>query len=171
MHGDDDGIGLWDQAADQYAQHVGFGTDDSFYRRLSPFMWRHLGDIAGRRVLDVGCGHGWLTEQLRLAGADAAGVDGSSALVRHARSAYPAGTYTVHDLTAGLPRPIQAYHGIVAHMVLMDLPELGPLLADIRAALTNNGVSSSRSCTPASSPRRPSKIPPPENAIERSPDT
>ncbi len=134
-----DDIRLWDEAADQYKQHVG-GVDDSFYRRLSPFLWQVLGDVAGRRLLDLGCGHGWLAEQLRLAGATVTGIDGSSVLLRHAASAYPDVTFTAYDLATGLPRLQQIYDGVVAHMVLMDLPELEPLIADVRACLAPDGV-------------------------------
>jgi len=133
-----DDIGLWDEAAGRYAELA--GVDDSFHRRLRPFLREVLGDVAGRRVLDVGCGPGWLSEQFRREGAEVAGVDGSSALVRHARAAYPHVPFTVHDLTAGLPRPLQTYHAAVAHMVLMDLPEVESLVADISASLAAGGV-------------------------------
>ncbi|WP_250029605.1 class I SAM-dependent DNA methyltransferase [Paractinoplanes maris] len=132
-------IRLWDQAAERYAQQSG-GADDSFYRRLSPFLWSSLGELNGRRVLDLGCGHGWLAERLRLAGATVAGVDGSEALLRHASTAYPDVQFTAHDLTEGLPPSGVRFHGVVAHMVLMDLPELAPLIADVRACLEPGGV-------------------------------
>lgn len=132
-------IQLWNEAADQYTQHVN-GVDDSFYRRLSPFLWQALGDVTGQRLLDLGCGHGWLAEQLRLAGATATGIDGSTALLRHAGTAHPKIAFVAHDLTTGLPHPVQTYHGVIAHMVLMDLPTLEPLIADVRASLTPDGV-------------------------------
>ncbi|HEX6683849.1 MAG TPA: class I SAM-dependent methyltransferase [Candidatus Limnocylindrales bacterium] len=134
-----DDIGLWDKAADRYAQQVD-GANDSFYRRLSPFLWQTLGDVTGQRLLDLGCGHGWLAEQLRLAGATVTGIDGSVELLRHARTAYPHIGFIAHDLTTGLPRPAQTYDGVVAHMVLMDLPDLGSLIADVGACLTRDGV-------------------------------
>ncbi|SNY62840.1 class I SAM-dependent DNA methyltransferase [Paractinoplanes atraurantiacus] len=130
MTGSDD-IALWDSAADQYAAHDG----DSFYRRLSPFLWRQLGDVTGQPVLDLGCGHGWLSDKLRLAGATVTGVDGSTALLGRAAEAYPQIAFVSHDLTAGLPRPLQPFRAVVAHMVLMDLPELDALIADISASL------------------------------------
>ena len=135
----DHDIHLWNAAADRYTQNV-TGVDDSFYRRLSPFLWRVLGNVAGKRLLDLGCGHGWLAEQLRLAGATVTGIDGSTALLRHASTSYPQVAFTAHDLTSGLPHPLQTYHGVVAHMVLMDLPDLQPLIADIRDSLTPEGV-------------------------------
>lgn len=132
-------IRLWDEAADQYAQHTN-GVGDSFYRRLSPFLWQALGDVAGRSVLDLGCGHGWLAEQLRAAGAVVTGIDGSAALLQRATTSYPNIRFVAHDLTHGLPSPAQSYHAVVAHMVLMDLPELEKLVQDVRASLTSDGV-------------------------------
>lgn len=134
-----DDIRLWDAAADRYAQHVD-GPHDSFYRRLSPFLWKQVGEVSGKRVLDLGCGHGWLADQLRAAGAEVTGIDGSAALVQRARRAYPDLTFLVHDLTSGLPRPLRTYDRVVAHMVLMDLPELDLLAADLRASLAPGGV-------------------------------
>jgi predicted TPR repeat methyltransferase len=132
-------IHLWDKAADQYAEHT-IGVGDSFYRRLSPFLWPKLGDVTGRPVLDLGCGHGWLAEQLRLAGAVVTGIDGSTSLLQRATTTYPDIKFVSHDLTRGLPSPGQSYHAVVAHMVLMDLPELEKLVQDIRASLTSEGV-------------------------------
>lgn len=47
------------------------------------------------RVLDVGCGEGWLCRALRQHGVDCLGADGSSELVNEARSADPHGDYRV----------------------------------------------------------------------------
>ncbi|UWZ34799.1 class I SAM-dependent methyltransferase [Dactylosporangium roseum] len=134
-----DDIQLWNEATDRYAQHIS-GIDDSFYRRFNPFLWQALGDVTGQRLLDLGCGHGWLAEHLRQAGATVTGIDGSTELLRHVSAAYPEVTFTTHDLTTGLPHPMQTYHGIIAHMVLTDLPELQPLIADVRACLAPDGV-------------------------------
>nr|WP_221375307.1 class I SAM-dependent methyltransferase [Actinoplanes polyasparticus] len=131
-------IRLWNSAAGQYAEHVN-GTSDSFYRRLAPFLWQALGDVSGRSVLDLGCGHGWLGEQLRSAGAVVTGIDGSTALLERAAGAFPDITFVAHDLTAGLPRPLTQYHAVVAHMVLMDLPDLDQLVRDVRDSLTPQG--------------------------------
>jgi len=130
---------LWNAAANRYAEVV-TGPDDSFYRSLAPFLRQRLGDVAGRRLLDLGCGHGWLAEELREAGADVTGVDGSSALVERARRTYPGIEFVVHDLTDGLPRPLGSIDAIVSHMVLMDLPALDALITDVRAALAPDGV-------------------------------
>ena len=132
-------LSLWDAAASAYASHVD-GPADSFYRRFSDFLWERLGVVNGLKVLDLGCGHGWLAEEMRQAGARVTGVDGSAALLAEARSRYPALALEQHDLVHGLPRPLEQFDRVVAHMVLMDVPVLDRLLADIAAALRPEGV-------------------------------
>lgn len=133
-----DGIQAWDAAAGNYIDRIGWGGD-SFDRRFAPFLTQQLGDANDKRVLDLGCGHGWLTGRLADSGADVVGVDGSSALISAAQRAYPQVEFVIHDLTAGLPWRHRQFDCIVSHMVLMDLPDIAPLIADIAAALTPKG--------------------------------
>lgn len=130
---------LWDAAAAGYTAAVP-GSGDSFYRRLHGFLWSQLGPVEDIEILDLGCGHGWLAEQLRRAGAHVTGIDGSAALLASARSDYPEIDFHQHDLTLGLPEPARRYDRIVAHMVLMDVPVLDRLFADVAAALRDTGV-------------------------------
>ena len=130
---------LWDAAAAEYAAQVG-GDGDSFYRRLRGFLGERFGDVAGLDVLDLGCGHGWLAEEFRLAGARVTGVDGSGALLAAARTRYPRISFVQQDLALGLPSEFGRYDRVVAHMVLMDVPELDRLLADVATALRPDGV-------------------------------
>lgn len=137
-HGGED-LRLWDAAASAYAQHVD-GPADSFYRRFKGFLWDQLGVVNGLDVLDLGCGHAWLAEEMRRAGAQVTGVDGSAALLAEAHSRYPALVLQQHDLVRGLPRPLKSFDRVVAHMVLMDLPRLDRLLADVAASLRPEGT-------------------------------
>lgn len=130
---------LWDAAADKYAATV-LGSDDSFYRRIDTFLWSRLGAVDDLDVLDLGGGHGWLAERMRLAGARVTGVDGSGALLAAARSDYPEIDFRQHDLARGLPEAARRYDRVVAHMVLMDIPVLDRLIADVAAALKDSGV-------------------------------
>ena len=158
-------LALWDAAAATYAARVG-GGGDSFYRRIHDFLWDAVGDVRGRDVLDLGCGHGWLAEEFRLAGARVTGIDGSAALLAQARTRYPEIGFRQYDLTRGLPHgseqdpvpphesedasghahapeqgsPPPRYDRVVAHMVLMDVPQVDRLLADTAAALRPDGV-------------------------------
>ena len=134
-----DDINTWNTVAQRYAERVP-GPANSFYRRLEPFLRHQFGDLHGRSVLDVGCGHGWLTHLLAQQGATAVGIDGSSVLLEQARSRYPGIGFIEHDLTRGLPRPLAVVDRIVAHLVLMDLPKLSELFADVASSLDDHGV-------------------------------
>ena len=47
----------------------------------------------GKRIIDVGCGLGFVTEAFRLAGAQALGIDASPVAVDRARKSFPSGTF------------------------------------------------------------------------------
>ena len=57
------------------------------------FIRRHLAPLAGRRVLDVGCGKGGLAKALASDGALVTGVDPAADALAEARAAAPAATF------------------------------------------------------------------------------
>ena len=117
----------WDAAADAYAAQP---QDD----RFDAFLDRHLGDVGGKRVLDLGCGHGWFAGALHARGADVVGVDGSARLLEHARAAHPEVEFRAVDLVAdGIDGTFDA---VVALMVLMDVADL----SRIRPTIAPGGV-------------------------------
>jgi len=119
----DDRIGdldAWDAVADSYADQPQIDWFDEF-------LARHLGDVAGKRVLDLGCGHGWFTNELDRRGADVVGIDGSERLLAIARSRYPTATFEHRDLANGVGPDDGIFDAVVALMVLMDLADLSVL--------------------------------------------
>lgn len=50
----------------------------------------HTGSVSGKRILDVGCAYGFLTEELSIRGADVTGIDLSSYCISEAISRFPA---------------------------------------------------------------------------------
>jgi SAM-dependent methyltransferase len=77
----------WDAEADGYQlQHGTFLGDDRFVwspEGLDESDARLLGDVAGRRVLEVGCGAAQCSRWLRSQGADAVGLDLSQRQLQH----------------------------------------------------------------------------------------
>lgn len=128
----------WNRVADSYVQAVG-GSDDRIYRQFAPVLWECLGNVEGLDVLDLGCGHGWLSGKLLEAGAHVTGVDGSAALLERAEEKYSGITFLQYDLSAGLPDTDTAFDRIVAHMVLMDIPGLDELIRDVGRVLRPRG--------------------------------
>jgi len=81
--------GWWDaQAADYLEEHGVFLGDARFVwcpEGLSESDAGLLGDVAGRRVLEVGCGAAQCARWLCARGADVVGLDLSMAMLRHGR--------------------------------------------------------------------------------------
>jgi SAM-dependent methyltransferase len=132
-------LSAWNQAADAYAAAVG-GPDDRIYNMLRPTLWESLGpDLHDLDVLDLGCGHGWLTAHLVKAGARVRGIDGSEVLLAHARRAVPEAIFAQFDLTVDTLPVDRSYDRIVSHMVLMDLRDVDHVLAFVSAVLKPEG--------------------------------
>lgn len=123
---DADDVQAWDAVADTYAAAGDSGVFDEF-------LQRHLGSVAGKRVLDLGCGDGWFASALQARGADVVAVDGSERLLELGRAKYPDVDFQCVDLRAGIGG---TYDAVVALMVLMDLPTLDA----IRPTVTTGGV-------------------------------
>jgi SAM-dependent methyltransferase len=78
---------LWrpyDSMAEDFLAHAEDGAYNAHYDR--PAVLELLGDVAGQRVLDAGCGPGLYAEELLARGAQVAGFDASTAMVDLARA-------------------------------------------------------------------------------------
>lgn len=73
----------YDAFADAYARATENGLFNRWYAR--PAVLDLLGDVAGRRILDAGCGSGPLLADLTERGASVAGFDASHAMIGLAR--------------------------------------------------------------------------------------
>ena len=60
----DDVREFWNRVADDWQIQV--GSDGDANRRLNsdPVLWKFVGDVRGLRVLDAGCGTGYLSIKL-----------------------------------------------------------------------------------------------------------
>src|SRR5687767_5928403 len=76
-----DGYDKWAESYDSYP--------NGLIKIEEPIVRRLLGDVAGKRVLDAGCGTGRHTAWLAQQGARVTGVDPSSAMLAHARTKCP----------------------------------------------------------------------------------
>ena len=73
----------YNQIADQYKK----AKEQPWRTRIELFSLMNLiGDVAGKKVVDVACGEGWLTREIRKAGAsEVVGVDISEEMIALAR--------------------------------------------------------------------------------------
>lgn len=117
-----------------------------FCRRhlLNPALLRLAGPVSGRRVLDAGCGDGYLARMLAKAGAAVTGIEPAPSLFDFAvdsERAEPLGiTYLQADLCR-MPGSADLAHfdAVVANMVLQAIPDWASALAACVAALRCGG--------------------------------
>ena len=124
--------------ADDYVADVEQSPYLALYEQ--PALRALLPPVAGRRVLDAGCGAGrhssWLAEQ----GAEVVGLDASPEMLARARARVPGGTFAVADLGEPLALPDGAFDVVVASLVLHYLQDWGPTLGELRRVLRPDGV-------------------------------
>lgn len=135
MSHDDSSTRSWESIADDWVTHA----DTNDYRNdfLMPNTFRLLGDVHGRRVLDLGCGEGGYSRELARRGAKVTGVDGSARLIEVAHERAGSAEVSV-DL---LCRNANALDGVaagsfelvLASMSLMDVEDCEGAVREIAA--------------------------------------
>ena len=96
--------------------------------------------MAGRRILDAGCGAGPLFAALRDRGAIVTGIDKSTGMLELARRRLgDDADLQVAELGTLLPFPDGAFEDVTASLVLHYLQDWGPALAELRRVLKPGG--------------------------------
>lgn len=121
-----------------------FGDEGDFARQhlLNPALFALLGDVAGKHILDAGCGQGYLCRLLARRGAIVTGVEPSTQWYNYAvarEQQQPQGiTYLQADLS--LLQDMQGrFDCVVANMVFMDIPDYKSAMHNCMAALKSGG--------------------------------
>jgi SAM-dependent methyltransferase len=135
---DRDQVNDYGSFAEAYSAENENNLVNAYYER--PAMVALAGDVAGRRVLDAGCGSGPLSAALRDRGAVVTGVDASAAMLALARRRLgdDAALHLV-DLRDRLPFADGAFDVVTASLVLHYLEDWGPTLAELRRVLRPGG--------------------------------
>ncbi|MBV9231878.1 MAG: class I SAM-dependent methyltransferase, partial [Chloroflexi bacterium] len=96
----------------------------------------------GKRILDAGCGQGYLCRLLARKGASVTGVEPAEALIRYALRREERDRlgieYVQADLSTWTP-PSEPFDAVIANMVFMDIPDYEPALNHCVAALVGQG--------------------------------
>ena len=128
----------YDSFAEGYAAENETSLINAYYAR--PAILNLAGDVAGRRILDAGCGAGPVSSALRDRGAIVTGFDRSAKMVELARQRLGAdANLQVADITGPLPYPDGAFDDVVAALVLHYLEDWTAPLAELRRVLRPGG--------------------------------
>ena len=135
---DPPGINDYDSFAEGYAASNETSFVHAYYER--PAMLALAGDVAGRRILDAGCGAGPLLAALRDRGAIVVGIDKSAGMLKLARRRLgDDADLQVTELGSPLPFPDGTFDDVTASLVLHYLEDWGPALAELRRVLKPGG--------------------------------
>lgn len=131
---------VYDQLAEAYARHAENSPANAYYER--PALLKLAGDVGGRRVLELGCAAGSLSEQLVARGADLTGVDVQPQMVEFARKRLgQSARFEVVDLAEPWSGPPpQSVDVVVASLVLHYIEDWAPLLSTLHRCLTPGGA-------------------------------
>jgi SAM-dependent methyltransferase len=134
---------LWDKKALEW--NAGIGKDGDQNRRLNsdPVLWKMLGPVRNKSVLDAGCGTGYLSLKMAAKGARVLGVDHSPAMIKvaeqRAQDASSRARFLVSSLDSLLGQKSKTFDLAVSNYVLMDLRNLEGAVAEIRRVLKPGG--------------------------------
>ena len=131
---------IYDELADRYAASSASGPPNALYDR--PTILRLLGPVQGRRVLDLGCAAGHLSEEPVSAGADVLALDKSELMVAHARRLLGGrARFEVADLSQPLHMvESRSMDLVVASLVLHYLPDWQGIISEIHRVLKPGGA-------------------------------
>lgn len=128
----------YDEFAGAYTAENEASLMNAYYER--PATLALAGDVAGRRILDAGCGSGPLFAALRERGAVVTGIDQSAGMLEHARRLLGADAdLRVADLADPLPFAGAEFDDVIASLVLHYLRDWAPTLAEFRRVLKPGG--------------------------------
>jgi ubiquinone/menaquinone biosynthesis C-methylase UbiE len=128
----------YDSFAEAYSGENEVNLHNAYYER--PATLALAGDVAGRRILDAGCGSGPLSAALRDRGAVMTGFDSSAGMLELARRRLGDGAdLRLADLGCPLPFPDGAFDDVVASLVLHYLEDWAAPLAELRRVLRPGG--------------------------------
>ena len=136
--------GDYDDYASEFARNVAWreraGPETDPFGLLWPLL-DLLGDVAGQRVLDAGCGEGYLARALAARGAHVTGIDISAPLIGLARGRDPdrAIDYRVADLSRPQPDIAGSFDAAGSYLVLNDVRDYRGFAATLAAALKPGG--------------------------------
>jgi SAM-dependent methyltransferase len=128
----------YDSFAEAYSAETEANLVNGYYCR--PAILDLAGDVAGRRILDAGCGSGPIAAALRDRGATVTGFDRSTKMLELARRRLGADAdLHLADLGSPLPFPDGAFDDVVASLVLHYLEDWTAPLAELRRVLRLGG--------------------------------
>ena len=132
----------WNALAPHWDARYGEEGDRWRMYLLNSALLGILGNVAGKHILDAGCGNGYLCRMLARRGAKMMGVDLSPGWIEMARSREPELNIEYHaGSIANMPFLADgSFEAVVSVCVLMDTRDYGEALREMHRVLAPGGV-------------------------------
>lgn len=134
--------GEWDAARDSWSDFLDEGKDFFRDEMNKPAFLAVVGDVKGKRVLDIGCGEGNFPRLYAKMGAEVVGVDFSPKMIELARQAEERDKlgieYVVAD-AAKLEGVKGKFDAVTCFMALMDIEHYKDAICEAARALKDRG--------------------------------
>ena len=121
----------WGHVANWYHEHVSESGDTYHEKVIKPNLLRILGDVKGKRVLDVACGQGFFSRALNAAGAHVTGADIAPELIAIAKKLGPAGITYLAAPASRIPLPDSSFDMGVCVLALQNIKDLSGTMAQM----------------------------------------
>lgn len=133
----------WRRLADYWIGKI--GEDGDLYHRelIDPALLAVLGPVAGLRLLDLGCGTGYLARKLARSGAAVVGIDITEPLITYAREREAEEAlgiaYQIADAADLAPIADGSFDVVLSNMVLMATPDAAGAIREAGRVLRPGG--------------------------------
>ena len=143
MSKEEDIMKEWDEAAEPWSNFVREGKD--YFREWlnNPAALKLIGDVEGKKVLDIACGEGYNTRILAKRGAIVVGVDFSETMIELARQKETKEslgiTYYVLDAANMEKLKSNSFDLVTCFMSLQDIEHYEEAISEVARVLKENG--------------------------------
>ncbi|MBX4204622.1 MAG: class I SAM-dependent methyltransferase [Candidatus Doudnabacteria bacterium] len=128
----------WDEEAENWVEKI-LPKRRIASALILPELSRILGNVSGKKILDAGCGGGFVSAFLKNNGATMVGIDGSHRMLDYAKQTYPEIDFRMADLLERLEFPDSEFDAVVSSCVLMSLSNIETFLSESARILKPGG--------------------------------
>lgn len=136
-------MGQWNDASESWADFVRAGKDWTREELNNPAMFRMLGNIRGKKVLDLCCGEGYNTRLMAGKGARMTGVDFSKEMIKLALAEEKIKKqdikYLISDAADLRVLKGASFEVVAAFMALMDIEDYRGAIQEVARVLKKSG--------------------------------
>ncbi|ATF18851.1 class I SAM-dependent methyltransferase [Phaeobacter gallaeciensis] len=125
---------------DGWSSRAGFYADATARATLQtiPKLLDHAQLFPGARVLDAGCGPGYVAACAKLLGARVEGIDFSEGMVQQAKTQFPDIQFSLADVE-NLPAPDGSFDAVLSNIVLFHVTDPARAMSEARRVLVPGG--------------------------------